>query len=102
MTWVGRVIVRTDRREIHYAGKDYNLGTQTPSMESDSNASDEDRWVKIRVEIPNDLPWEEIKNIEDQISEATGEILAEHNLERQSHHRIVEADYTEYSSDTSD
>lgn len=56
--------------------------------------SEEERTVELKVQLPHDLSWEEIRSIEDEISEAAGEILNSHGLERNSHHRIVEADYT--------
>ena len=54
----------------------------------------EKRFVELKLQVPSDLSWDEIKSIEDEISEAAGEILQDHGLERSSHHRIVEADYS--------
>lgn len=64
-------------------------------MTDEEDLSEEERWIELKVEVPNDLSWEEIRNIEDEISEAAGDILKEHGLARRSHRRIVQADYTD-------
>ncbi len=57
----------------------------------------EDKSVELRIELPSNLEWEELAEIEDEISEAAGEVLKEHELSRSSHTRRVVADYTEPS-----
>jgi len=55
----------------------------------------EDKSVELRIELPSNLEWEELAEIEDEISEAAGEVLKDHELDRTSHTRRVVADYSE-------
>lgn len=54
----------------------------------------EDRHIEVKVEVPSDLSWEEIVEIEDEMSEAVGDILKDHGLSRNTHKRIVDSDYS--------
>lgn len=51
--------------------------------------------IEISVQVPEDISWDKLTELEDGMSEAAGEVLREHGLARQSHTRRVEADYTE-------
>jgi hypothetical protein len=62
-------------------------------MDSDAHAA-ETRTVEINIKLPGTLEFDEMAAIEDEISEAAGEILKSHGLDRDEHKRIVEADYS--------
>jgi hypothetical protein len=49
--------------------------------------------IEVSVEVPETLEWQEIANIEDEVSGAVGQLLAARGLDRKSHTRRVEAVY---------
>jgi len=55
----------------------------------------ETRKVTVTVELPSDIDWQTLAQIEDEISESAGDVLKSHGLERNSHERRVSADYSE-------
>ena len=54
----------------------------------------ETRKVTVSVELPSDMDWETLAEIEDQMSESVGDVLKSHGLERSTHERTVSADYS--------
>lgn len=56
--------------------------------------TDDTKTLELSIELPTDLDWEELTKIEDECSEAVGDVLKEHGLERNEHTRRVEADYS--------
>jgi len=56
----------------------------------------DEKWIELRVRVPADSSWEEIRQIEDEIAEESGKILKKHGLKRKSHKRTVTSDYSEY------
>lgn len=75
--------------KITFCPLDYHV------MASDQVKKSENRWIELRLKVPHDTDWGDMKEIEDEISEAAGEILESYGLDRQSHRRIVEADYSD-------
>jgi hypothetical protein len=67
------------------------------SMDHKPEVDSDEKWIELRVQIPDEASWEEVKNIEDEISEAAGEILKNHKMKRKSHKRTVTADYSQYT-----
>ncbi len=55
----------------------------------------ESKSVELSIELPSNLDWDEITEIEDGLSEAAGEVLKGHGLSRSSHTRHVVADYSQ-------
>lgn len=51
------------------------------------------RTIEVSVEVPDNLTWQEVALIEDEMSKAAGDILLDHGFERQSHTRRVKAVY---------
>lgn len=64
--------------------------------------TNEDKAIELRIEIPGDMSWEEVKELEDELSFQCGEVLKKYDLQRLSHTRRVEADYSAYRENPSD
>lgn len=50
--------------------------------------------IEVSVQVPEDLSWEKVTELEDDLSQAAGRVLKNHGLKRLSHKRRIEADYT--------
>jgi len=51
--------------------------------------------VELSIQVPENISWDELTELEDELSEAAGEVLKEKGFSRQSHTRRVEADYSQ-------
>jgi len=51
--------------------------------------------IEVSIQVPDDMSWEDVKELEDDLSCACGDVLKAYNLKRLSHTRRIESDYSD-------
>jgi len=52
-----------------------------------------EKTLTVSVEVPADMDWSDLAELEDKMSKAVGEVMKEHGLERDAHERKIKSDY---------